>query len=124
MISRTGKEKEGLAPSAPGVIHVKGDVTDYDAMKKLIGEIAGKSGLDFLVNNAGITKKARAEVFPMDDFKKILDVDVTSLFALSQICYPYLKESKHKGRIINISSMAAHLGFTEVVPYCVSKSAV
>lgn len=102
VISRTGKEKEGLAPSAPGVIHVKGDVTDYDAMKKLIGEIAGKSGLDFLVNNAGITKKARAEVFPMDDFKKILDVDVTSLFALSQICYPYLKESKHKGRIINI----------------------
>lgn len=124
VISRTGKEKEGLAPSASGVIHVKGDVTDYDAMKKLIGEIAGKSGLDFLVNNAGITKKARAEVFPMDDFKKILDVDVTSLFALSQICYPYLKESKHKGRIINISSMAAHLGFTEVVPYCVSKSAV
>lgn len=109
-----------MAPSAPGVIHVKGDVTDYDAMKKLIGEIAGKSGLDFLVNNAGITKKARAEVFPMDDFKKILDVDVTSLFALSQICYPYLKESKHKGRIINISSMAAHLGFTEVVPYCVA----
>ncbi len=42
VISRTGKEKEGLAPSAPGVIHVKGDVTDYDAMKKLIGEIAGK----------------------------------------------------------------------------------
>ena len=37
VISRTGKEKEGLAPSAPGVIHVKGDVTDYDAMKKLIG---------------------------------------------------------------------------------------
>ena len=35
VISRTGKEKEGLAPSAPGVIHVKGDVTDYDAMKKL-----------------------------------------------------------------------------------------
>ena len=34
VISRTGKEKEGLAPSAPGVIHVKGDVTDYDAMKK------------------------------------------------------------------------------------------
>ena len=30
VISRTGKEKEGLAPSAPGVIHVKGDVTDYE----------------------------------------------------------------------------------------------
>ena len=124
VISRTGKVKDGIAPSAPGVTHLKGDVTDYDGMKRIVEEIAGKSGLDFLVNNAGITKKARAEVFPMDDFKHILDVDVTSLFALSQICYPYLKESKHKGRIINISSMAAHLGFSEVVPYCVSKSAV
>ena len=124
VISRTGKVKDGIAPSAPGVTHLKGDVTDYDGMKRIVDEIAGKSGLDFLVNNAGITKKARAEVFPMEDFKHILDVDVTSLFALSQICYPYLKESTHKGRIINISSMAAHLGFSEVVPYCVSKSAV
>ena len=104
VISRTGKVKDGIAPSAPGVTHLKGDVTDYDGMKRIVDEIAGKSGLD--------------------DFKHILDVDVTSLFALSQICYPYLKESKHKGRIINISSMAAHLGFSEVVPYCVSKSAV
>ena len=90
VISRTGKVKDGIAPSAPGVTHLKGDVTDYNGMKRIVDEIAGKSGLDFLVNNAGITKKARAEVFPMDDFKHILDVDVASLFALSQICYPYL----------------------------------
>ena len=124
VISRTGREKDGVAPSAKGVIHVKGDVTDYDAAKAIVDEIAGKSGLDFIVNNAGITKKVRAEIFPMEDFKRILDVDVTSLFALSQICYPYLSKSPHKGRIVNISSMAAHLGFSEVVPYCVAKSAV
>lgn len=124
VISRTGKVKDSLAPSAPGVIHVKGDVTQYEEMKTLIDSIAAENGLDFLVNNAGITKKARAEEFPMEDFEKILNVNVTSLFSLSQICYPYLKASQYKGRIINISSMAAHLGFTEVVPYCVSKSAV
>ena len=67
VISRTGKVKDGIAPSAPGVTHLKGDITDYDGMKRIVDEIAGKSGLDFLVNNAGITKKARAEVFPMDD---------------------------------------------------------
>lgn len=80
--------------------------------------------MDFLINNAGITKKCRAEKFPMEDFGHIMEVNVTSLFALSQICYPYLKNSPYKGRIINISSMAAHLGFSEVVPYCTSKSAV
>lgn len=80
--------------------------------------------MDFLINNAGITKKCRAEKFPMEDFGHIMEVNVTSLFALSQICYPYLKNSPYKGRIINISSIAAHLGFSEVVPYCTSKSAV
>ena len=43
---------------------------------------------------------------------------------MSVICYPYLKKSADKGRIINITSMSAHLGFSEVVPYCASKGAV
>lgn len=123
-VSRTGDVKEGLAPSSSGVIHVRGNVTCYEEMKNCVASITAQSGLDFIINNAGITKKAKAEVFPMDDFEQIMDVNVTSLFALCQICYPYLKESPFKGRIINISSMAAHLGFSEVVPYCVSKSAV
>ena len=43
---------------------------------------------------------------------------------MSVVCYPYLKKSADKGRIINITSMSAHLGFSEVVPYCTSKGAV
>ena len=43
---------------------------------------------------------------------------------MSVICYPYLKKSADKGRIINITSMSAHLGFSEVAPYCASKGAV
>ena len=123
-ISRTGAVKEGLPPSAGGVIHVKGDVTNAGEMNASISSIAADSGLDFIVNNAGITKKHRAQQFPIEEFRDIMEVNVTSLFTLSQICYPYLTESRFKGRIINISSMAAHLGFTEVVPYCTSKAAV
>ncbi len=123
-LSRTGAVKDGLSSSAPGVIHVRGDVTDPAEMAALIPELAARHGLDFLVNNAGITKKCRAESFPMEDFEHILQVNVTSLFRLCQLCYPYLKLSPHKGRIVSISSMAAHLGFSEVVPYCTSKAAV
>ena len=36
VISRTGKVKDGIAPSAPGVTHLKGDVTDYDGMKRIV----------------------------------------------------------------------------------------
>lgn len=124
VISRTGGVKEGVAPSTPGVTHIKGDVTDRAAMAELIGEIAAEAGLDFLVNNAGVTKKCRAERFPMEDFSRIMEINVTSVFQLCQLCYPWLKKSPYKGRIVNISSMAAHLGFSEVVPYCASKAAV
>jgi len=123
-ISRSGCVKAGLEPSAEGVIHVKGDVTDDAQMQEIVRAIGEKEGIDFLVNNAGITQKHRAEVFPMETFENILKVNVTCLFRLSQLCYPYLKESRSKGRLINISSMAAHLGLSEVVPYCTSKAAV
>lgn len=123
-VSRTGGVKEGLPSNVPGVTHVRGDVTDRTAMNALIEEIAQEHGLDFLINNAGITKKCRAERFPMDDFTHIMEINVGSVFQLCQLCYPWLKKSPHKGRIINISSMAAHLGFSEVVPYCTSKAAV
>lgn len=126
VISRTGTVKADMPPSHPHVIHRKGDVTDYAAMKALIAELAASHGntLDFLVNNAGATAKKRAEDFDDKEFDRILEVNVKSVFKLSTICYPYLKASAHKGRIVNISSMSAHLGFSEVVPYCTSKAAV
>lgn len=123
-VSRTGKVKDGMPASALGVIHVQGDVTNDTRMREIVEQASGKQSLDFLVNNAGITKKCRAEDFPAEDFAHILQVNIHSVFRLCQLCYPYLKNSRHKGRIVSISSMAAHLGFTEVVPYCTSKAAV
>lgn len=123
-LSRTGAPKAELPPSADGVTHMRADVTDYAAVGSLLEEITGGAALDFLVNNAGRTMKARAEAFPEDEFRAILELNVVSPFRLSQLAYPYLRKSAHRGRLISISSMAAHLGFSEVVPYSVSKSAV
>lgn len=126
VISRTGAPKHGMGESAPGVQHLKGDAGDTQAMKELTAHLAEKHGghLDFLINNAGVSYKCKAQDFPMDQFDRIMDVNVKYLFQMSVICYPYLKKSPDKGRIINITSMSAHLGFSEVVPYCTSKGAV
>lgn len=126
VISRTGRPKDGMGESAPGVVHLKGDVGDVEGMKAAVAQLAARHGgsLDFLVNNAGISFKCRAENFPMEKFDEIMDVNVKYLFEMSVVCYPYLKKSAGKGRIINITSMSAHLGFSEVVPYCTSKGAV
>ena len=118
VISRTGRPKEGVGESASGVVHLKGDVGDVEAMKAMVAELAAKHNgcLDFLVNNAGVSYKCRAENFPMEQFDNIMNVNVKYLFEMSVVCYPYLKKSADKGRIINITSMSAHLGFSEVVP--------
>ncbi|MGI5900722.1 MAG: SDR family NAD(P)-dependent oxidoreductase [Christensenellales bacterium] len=123
-VSRTGTVKDSSLPVCKGIVHLQGDVTDSKRMGEIVKAAGEKSGLDFLINNAGITEKCRAEDFPYEAFERIMQVNVHSVFRLCQQAYPYLKRSAHTGRIVNISSMAAHLGFSLVTPYCISKSAV
>ena len=123
-LSRTGGLKDPTEYCHENIIHVKADVCDRAQMEEKVKEIGEKDGIDFLINNAGVTVKCRAENFKMEDFDRIQAVNVRAVFQLSCLCYPYLKKSPHMGRIINISSMSAHLGFSEVVPYCTSKGAV
>ncbi|MBE7720590.1 SDR family NAD(P)-dependent oxidoreductase [Lacrimispora indolis] len=126
IISRSGKTKEGYEESIKGTEHIKGDISDFHAMEKICQELAARHGghLDFLINNAGATFKCLAQDFPEEEFNRIINVNVACVFRMSQICYPFLKNSPYKGRIVNISSMSAHLGFSQVVPYCTSKAAV
>lgn len=118
-----GREKEEDINENMEDIQV--NLTDRMTVAKIIKEIMKQEGqLDFLINNAGITYKCRAENFPAEQYRRIQDINLESIFDLCKFCYPYLKESRHIGRIINISSMAAHMGFSGVVPYCITKSGI
>lgn len=122
-LSRTGKAKnpnEDL-PLAD-IDHHGVDVTDYEALTAFIDECSARGPIDFLVNNAGITEKASASEVDDATVHHIHQVNVEAVYKLCQLCYPHLKATK--GRIVSISSMAAHLGFNQVVPYCSSKAAV
>lgn len=121
-LSRTLRDDPNL--QHPRITHIQADVTQAAHIEGIIKKIAEGGNIDFLVNNAGITYKNRAETFPMETWDKIHEINVDAVFRNAQILYPYLKQSKYIGRIVNISSMAGHLGFSEVVPYCSSKSAV
>lgn len=123
-ISRSGTPKDSTAYIHPNVTHMRGDICNYPEMQKIVAKIGGENGLDFLVNNAGVTIKKRVEAMTDEDFEYVHKVNVFALFKLCVLCYPYLKNSPAVGRIVNISSMAAHLGFSQVVPYCSSKGAV
>lgn len=107
------------------MVDVVCDVTDYLQLKKIVDDIVAKEGhLDFLINNAGITYKCRAEDFPEDRIDRIININLKTPLVLAQICYPYLKQSEYIGRVLTISSMAAYMGFSGVLPYNMTKSGI
>lgn len=121
IVSRTDEE-----PINDGkMVDIIVDLTDYAKVKAEINKIYKEEGqLDFLINNAGITFKCRADEFPLDRYRKIQQLNLEVLFEMCKMCFPYLKQSKYVGRILSISSMGAYMGFNGVVPYCMTKSGV
>lgn len=120
--SRAGKPRSGRA--AKGVTHHAVDVTDAKALAAHVKRIGRESGIDFIVNNAGINVRGRFTKMDTADWARVQAVNVTACAELARLAHPFLKRSRHPGRVVFVSSMAAHLGFDEVVPYSTSKAAV
>jgi len=120
--SRSGKFKENDNNSL-NIRHIKIDITNTETCTSAIKEI-GNNGLDFVINNAGVTIKKKFENLSVEEWEKIRNVNIDAVVNICKTAYPFLKKSALPGRIINIGSMAAHLGFSMVVPYAVTKSAV
>lgn len=108
-------------------IPVAVDVTDADQCDNLIHTAveAGGGRLDVLVNNAGISTTFPAEDEPYDDFTRVVDVNLNSVFRLCQLAYRPMVESGG-GSIVNIASMLGFVASTPVkqASYCASKAAV
>jgi 3-oxoacyl-[acyl-carrier protein] reductase len=94
-----------------GIIHpLEGDVTreqDIAAAFDLIEEKSG--GVDILVNNAGTTCKKTVTETTDDEWEFILATNLTSCFRCARRAFPYM-QSRHWGRIIQISSVVGHQG--------------
>ena len=100
------------------------DVADYDACAAALKEIKAEIGVPYiLVNNAGITRDGLMIRMKEDQFDAVIRTNLKGAFNMLSQCGAMMMRAK-QGRIINITSMSAHLGFSEVVPYCASKGAV
>ncbi len=100
---------------------VKLDVTNEQETKKFF---AALKKLDFLVNCAGISIEAPFEELPMDDIKKVMDVNLFGKMICAKYALPLLKKSKMP-RIVNIASRFAQKPFIEgVMGYCCSEAGI
>lgn len=100
------------------------DLADFEGMDDLAKEVINIYGrVDILVNNAGIIKISQAEDHSLKDYSQVMDVNVKSIFLLSQAIGRDMIKNK-SGKIINTASIHALGGGFDCISYTASKHAV
>lgn len=98
-------------------------LTDEKELSSVFKQIKDTYGhIDILVNNAGISSKTKLEDYTEEEYDKVSDLNIKSVFTCSKVILPYLKETK--GVILNTSSMVSIYGQPSGVMYPTSKFAV
>ncbi|NLM86796.1 MAG: gluconate 5-dehydrogenase [Clostridiales bacterium] len=109
-------EKEGV--KAHGFVC---DVTDEQAVQALVQEVQDTIGvIDILFNNAGIIKRIPMTQMSAEDFREVVDIDLTAAFLCAKAVLPGMIE-KGGGKIVNICSMMSELGRETVSAYAAAK---
>jgi NAD(P)-dependent dehydrogenase (short-subunit alcohol dehydrogenase family) len=99
------------------------DVTELTQVDRLVTETVDNLGqIDVLVNAAGIIKSGSLETTTLDEWDKMLNINLRSVFYLMQRCLPHLESTK--GNIVNVSSVTGTRAFPGVLAYCVSKAGI
>lgn len=97
------------------------DVTDPEQVKKSIARIEQEAGaIDVLINNAGIHRRAPLEELSVEDWKTVVEVNLNSVFYVSQCVAKYMIQRK-KGKIVNITSLNAEAARPSIANYCAAK---
>lgn len=97
------------------------DVTDEEAVRAMVADIEQKLGtIDILVNNAGIIKRIPMLEMTTEDFRKVIDIDLTAAFIVSKAVLPGMLRKGH-GKIINVCSMLSEVGRETVAAYTAAK---
>ena len=106
------------------VLTFAADVRDHLAVESMIDETARRQGgLDILVNNAGIGWFGSVESQGHDDWRRVMDTNLTGVFNCCKASIPHLRR-RGGGWIVNISSLSATGPFAGGAAYCATKAAV
>ncbi len=104
---------------------LKFDISQSDKIEGFIENASNELGgnLDCIVNNAGITKDNLAIRMSVEDWKKVLDINLTSTFLMSKFAIKKMLKNK-SGKIINITSIVGHTGNVGQSNYTASKAGI
>jgi len=115
---------KNLSTKKKKVIGIKADLSIRKSRKAAFEEFIKTFGtIDILVNNAGITARHPAEKFSIEDWDKVLEINLTAVFDLCQLAGRVMLE-KGAGKIINVASLLSFTGGLTVPAYAASKGGV
>jgi len=101
---------------------LKFDISQSDKIEEFIDNAANElGGLDCIVNNAGITQDNLAIRMSIEEWRKVIDINLTSTFLMSKFAIKKMLKNK-KGKIINITSVVGHTGNLGQANYTASKA--
>lgn len=104
---------------------IMADLNSLDPVDSIVSETKEAFGqIDILVNNAGIIKRNDSVHFTIEEWDSVMNVNVRTLFFLSQAVARDMIAEKSGGKIINIASMLSYQGGIRVPSYTTSKSGV
>jgi 3-oxoacyl-[acyl-carrier protein] reductase len=101
---------------------IDGDLNELNTYEKL-KTVLDETGIDVLINNAGIKIDRPIEALDDETFLKVMNTNVTALVKLDRLVVPYMK-AKNKGSIIHLSSGIGYQGRMDNIPYATSKAAL
>ncbi len=101
------------------------DLGDLAQVEQLFENVLrATGGIDILINCAGTTVREPSEEASLESFRRVMDVNLTSVLLLSQAFCRHRKEVGRPGRIINIGSLACHAARPTIAAYACSKMGV
>ena len=115
----TAHEIEGLGRRA---VVTQLDVTSFSDAADTVEAVATElGGLDVFVNNAGGGDTHPFLKFPLEDWQRVLDLNLTGAFVCAQRAARLMIESETRGRIVNITSVHEHIPLRGAAAYCAAK---
>lgn len=127
LVSRSGdceETKSLISETGQQANCFQADLSNREAVKQIVVKCVATYGkVDILVNNAGTILRSPLEAYKEEDWDHVMEVNVNSLYLLSQEAVKVMVKQK-SGKIINIASMLSFQGGKFVPPYTASKHAV
>jgi NAD(P)-dependent dehydrogenase (short-subunit alcohol dehydrogenase family) len=110
---------------AGGEAHVfPADVSEEEQVRRLEQDVLRTfNGVQILVNNAGINLRKELVEFTLDEWRRVLDTNLTSVFLMCRSFVPHMKGGSY-GRIINLTSIMSHVSIAGRSAYSASKTAL